>query len=47
MQEKQLTAFGKNIHALEVEGTFDDCQQMVKEAFNDPDINRGSFLTFG
>ena len=45
VQEKQLTALGKNIHALEVEGTFDDCQQMVKEAFNDPDINRELFLT--
>jgi len=45
VQEKQLTALGKNIHALEVEGTFDDCQQMVKEAFNDPEINRQLFLT--
>jgi len=45
VQEKQLTALGKNIHALEVEGTFDDCQQMVKEAFNDPEINRELFLT--
>jgi threonine synthase len=35
VQEKQLTALGKNIHALEIEGTFDDCQQMVKQAFTD------------
>ena len=31
VQEKQLTTLGKNIHALEVEGTFDDCQQMVSK----------------
>src|SRR6476660_3083563 len=35
VQEKQLTTLGKNIHALEVEGSFDDCQQMVKNAFAD------------
>ena len=45
VQEKQLTTLGKNIHALEVEGTFDDCQQMVKQAFTDPDINQKLFLT--
>jgi len=45
VQEKQLTALGKNIHALEIEGTFDDCQQMVKEAFVDTDINKKLFLT--
>lgn len=33
VQEKQLTTPGKNIHALEVKGTFDDCQQMVKDVF--------------
>ena len=33
VQEKQLTSLGKNIHALEVNGSFDDCQQMVKETF--------------
>lgn len=33
VQEKQLTTLGKNIHALEVKGSFDDCQQMVKDAF--------------
>jgi len=33
LQEKQLTTIGKNISALEVKGTFDDCQKMVKEAF--------------
>lgn len=45
VQEKQLTTLGKNIHALEVDGTFDDCQQMVKEAFSDKDINDKLFLT--
>lgn len=45
VQEKQLTTLGKNIHALEVEGTFDDCQQMVKQAFTDEEINKKIFLT--
>ena len=45
VQEKQLTALGKNIKALEVDGTFDDCQQMVKQAFADEDINQKLFLT--
>lgn len=45
VQEKQLTTIGKNIKALEVEGTFDDCQQMVKQAFTDKDINEKLFLT--
>jgi threonine synthase len=45
IQEKQLTTPGKNIHALEVKGTFDDCQQMVKQAFTDSDINNKLFLT--
>ena len=38
IQEKQLTTLGNNITALEVEGTFDDCQDMVKTAFLDSDI---------
>jgi threonine synthase len=45
VQEKQLTTLGKNITALEVQGTFDDCQSMVKAAFNDKDINDKLFLT--
>ncbi|MBC7687461.1 MAG: threonine synthase, partial [Aquabacterium sp.] len=45
VQEKQLTTLGKNIHALEVEGTFDDCQQMVKQAFMDEELNEKLFLT--
>ncbi len=38
LQEKQMTTLGKNIHALEVEGSFDDCQKMVKEAFQDREL---------
>jgi threonine synthase len=45
VQEKQLTTLGKNIKALEVAGTFDDCQQMVKQAFTDKDITDKLFLT--
>jgi len=45
VQEKQLTTLGKNIHALEVKGTFDDCQRMVKQAFTDSELNKRLFLT--
>lgn len=45
LQEKQLTTLGKNITALEVEGVFDDCQEMVKSAFIDPEINSEVNLT--
>lgn len=45
IQELQLTTLGKNITALEVDGTFDDCQQMVKQAFADADLNSALFLT--
>ncbi len=38
LQEKQMTTLGKNIQALEVEGSFDDCQKMVKEAFRDSEM---------
>ncbi|WP_224490139.1 threonine synthase [Robertkochia flava] len=37
IQERQLTTLGKNIHALRVSGSFDDCQNMVKSAFLDPE----------
>jgi threonine synthase len=36
IQEKQLTTIGGNVRALEVEGSFDDCQRLVKTAFLDP-----------
>ncbi|MGA1772345.1 MAG: threonine synthase, partial [Flavobacteriaceae bacterium] len=45
IQEKQLTSLGKNITALEVDGVFDDCQDMVKTAFLDPEINTKKNLT--
>lgn len=38
IQEKQLTTLGQNITALEVDGVFDDCQDMVKQAFLDEDL---------
>lgn len=38
LQEKQLTTLGENIIALEVRGTFDDCQHMAKDAFIDKDL---------
>jgi threonine synthase len=40
IQEKQLTTLGQNITALEVSGTFDDCQRLVKEAFLDKELNQ-------
>src|SRR6185437_3574200 len=45
VQEKQLVTLGNNIHALEIKGNFDDCQQMVKQAFADKDLNEKMFLT--
>lgn len=45
LQEKQLTTLGENITALEVKGTFDDCQHMVKEAFMDQELNTGINLS--
>lgn len=39
LQEKQLTTVGDNVHALEVQGSFDDCQAMVKKAFVDGPLN--------
>lgn len=45
IQELQLTTQGKNITALEVEGTFDDCQEMVKTAFLDPSLKPYRNLT--
>lgn len=38
IQEKQLTTLGQNIKALEVDGVFDDCQDMVKKAFLDESL---------
>jgi threonine synthase len=44
-QEKQFTTLGENITALEVAGTFDDCQRLVKQAFSDVELNKRAFLT--
>jgi len=45
IQEQQLTTMGGNITALEVDGVFDDCQKLVKEAFVDPELNEKLVLT--
>lgn len=45
IQERQLTTLGQNITALEVNGTFDDCQKMVKTAFLDDDLLQNMQLT--
>jgi threonine synthase len=45
VQELQLTTPGKNITALEVEGSFDDCQALVKQAFSDKELAKKIFLT--
>ena len=45
IHEKQFTTLGQNITALEVDGVFDDCQRLVKEAFMDQELNDRFFLT--
>lgn len=45
LQEKQFTTLGENIIALEVDGVFDDCQALVKQAFLDPELNKKLLLT--
>jgi threonine synthase len=45
IQEKQFTTLGKNITALEIDGTFDDCQRIVKSAFMDEELNARLNLT--
>jgi threonine synthase len=45
LQEQQMTTLGGNIHAVEVEGTFDDCQHLVKSALADRDLVRARNLT--
>ncbi|MDR0896200.1 MAG: threonine synthase [Prevotellaceae bacterium] len=45
IQEKQFTTLGQNITALEVDGTFDDCQALVKAAFMDKELNNRLKLT--
>jgi len=45
IQEKQFTTLGQNITALEVDGTFDDCQRLVKQAFLDDKLKSKFYLT--
>ncbi len=45
LQESQMTTLGGNIHALRVDGTFDDCQRMVKEVFNDAEYRANHNVT--
>ena len=45
LQELQLTTLGQNITALEVQGNFDDCQALVKQAFSDASLNDRRTLT--
>ena len=45
IQESQFTTLERNITALEIEGTFDDCQHLVKSAFLDKDLNEKLVLT--
>ena len=45
IQESEFTTLGKNITALEIDGTFDDCQRLVKTAFLDENLNEELVLT--
>lgn len=45
IQEKQIVTLGENITSLEVDGTFDDCQKLVKKALTDQDIKKSIDLT--
>jgi threonine synthase len=45
IQESQFTTLGQNITAIEIDGTFDDCQRLVKTAFLDEELNRKKVLT--
>lgn len=44
-QRKQMTTLGKNIQAIEIDGVFDDCQNLVKQAFLDTDLRENKTLT--
>ncbi len=45
LQERQFTTLGENITALEIDGSFDDCQRLVKMAFSDHEITKSKTLT--
>jgi threonine synthase len=44
-QQNQMTSLGHNIHAIAVDGAFDDCQRLVKQAFNDRDLRKEVAVT--
>jgi threonine synthase len=44
-QENQMTTLGHNIHAIAVDGAFDDCQRLVKQAFNDKELRKQVSVT--
>ena len=44
IQELQLTTLGENVSALEIDGYFDECQEMVKKSFLDSDLNKKLML---
>ncbi len=44
-QEYQITSPGANVHAMAVDGSFDDCQRLVKEAFKDADLRELVYMT--
>ena len=45
LQEKQMTTLGKNIVALEVQGDFDDCQRLAKQALSDSNLRKNKNLS--
>src|SRR3974377_38588 len=45
LQEKQLPTWGGNIHAIEVEGNFDDCQHIAKQLLADRDLSKNNLIT--
>ncbi len=45
LQEKQFATLGNNIQAVKIAGTFDDCQRLVKQAFQDEELRKTKFLT--
>ena len=45
IQESQFTTLGNNITAIEIDGVFDDCQNLVKNAFMDKELNNSMKLT--
>lgn len=45
LQEQQLTTIGHNVHALEIEGSFEDCQEMLKKAVMDSELNKKIKIT--